>query len=227
MRYVDEHNIELYVALEREDLDYLKHNIADNSFEEINWLVRRCAEIGNLECLRVLLNACPTFNEDGKHAIIRAAHFKHLECVKELLKHPGTDATYCASAPLQEAMHNNDPACLAVLAPMSNFLMHGVYVLFSHTLQQGYMDCLQCMIDELHQPQRFAELAHCVLDAAQNSAFDVAERLAPNNADILQQILDTHDPVEQKKGAVWVADRLLKVRLDTMLDTSNSLKRKM
>lgn len=214
-----------YNAIENGDANYLQNNV--HNFEDLNFFLRRSAEVGDVQCLKILLKASRRFNGDGQHALIRAVHFKYMDCVKELLNHPAINPTYAANGALCSALQNNDWECVALLAPVSDFLMDGIHTVLSYPLQHGYMECLQCMIDELHTPQRFEELAHCVLDTAEHGMYDAAERLAPHDATVLQQILDAHDCTQHQNAAVWLRDRLLKVRLDATLDTAVLSKRKM
>lgn len=213
-------------AVRRADLKYLQTHVGDQSIDDLNWFVRKIAEIGDVECLKVLLEKCHSLNSDGQHALSRATEFRHVQCVTELLKHPDIDPTYAANSALCFSLQNNDPICTALLTLRSNYLMDHVHKILDYPLQRGYIQCLQCIIDDLHRPQRFDELVHCVLDAAEHGAYEVAQRLAPHNTTVLQQILNTHDPYQHSNAAVWLTDRLLKVHLDVTLQTNTSSKRK-
>lgn len=214
-----------YDAIENGDVTYLQENV--HNFDDLNFFVRKSAEVGNVECLKILLKACRTFDGDGQQALIRAVHFKYMDCVKKLLDHPCINPTYAFNGALCSALQNNDRECVALLAPVSDFSMDGIHTVLAYPLQHGYMECFQSIIDEFDKPQRFAELAYCVLDSAEHGAYEVAERIAPHEPHILQEILDTHDRINQKNGAAWVSDRLLKVHLErTLGEPTHIVKRK-
>lgn len=225
MKIIHNETQAFYDAIENEDANYLQDNV--HNFEDLNFFVRRSAEVGNVECLKILLKACHTFDGDGQHALIRAVHFKYMDCVKEILNHPCINPTYAANGALCSALQNNDRECVALLAPLSNFLMDGIHLVFAYPLKSGYMECLQYMIDELHTPKRFEELTHCVLETAEHGLYDVADLLALHDTTVLQQIFDAHDPTKHQNAAVWLRDRLLKARLDATLDTTVLSKRRM
>ena len=80
---------------------------------------RICAEHGQVECLREVLTHCEPDGYDAFNALCKAAERGQVECVRVLLDH-GVDPARVNSAPLQEALNNRHPECIAQLAPVSD-----------------------------------------------------------------------------------------------------------
>jgi hypothetical protein len=119
MNEQEEFNERMKKASVSGDLAALERALADgaDAGTEDSWALRRAAESGHAECVRLLVAVSePTAN--GSEALCWAAEGDHVECVRILL--PASDPKMDNSYALRIAAHEGHADCVALLLPASD-----------------------------------------------------------------------------------------------------------